>query len=84
MVTGMYEEFSDGICFSFSVIPLMYIFTFVFNVPPWAFVVLGGVNYLLGVISTMSVALLTVFADQLDDDVSPNLNCIAIFTDKIG
>ena len=52
-----------------AVIPLMYLFTFVFNTPPWAFVVLSGANYMLGLISTMSVVLLNQFADQLDDEV---------------
>lgn len=57
-----------GVC-SAAIIPLMYLFTFVFATPPWAFVVLAGVNTMLGVVSTVAVAMLRMFAEELNDDV---------------
>jgi hypothetical protein len=47
----------------------MYLFTFVFVTPPWAFVVLAGVNYMLGVVSTVAVIMLRQFAEELNDNV---------------
>ena len=58
------------ICCRTATISLMYMFTFVFSTPPWAFVVLAGANYLLGVISVVAVVTLRTFAEQLNDDVS--------------